>query len=300
MLVPTLSNKRLDRSDYQEFVWFDIDWNTQALPRPAKAIKGTLVFTDLFDETKLRVGWTVRQPMKPGVSFREEGKGFSVVAQEVKSLAEQSKQATTQVRGILGDIQKATSNAVQATEQGGKAVEAGVSQSARAGESIHALTENIAHAAQAATQIAATSQQQFVGVDQVTLAMDNIKTASTQTVASTRQAEAAAQQLQETTARTDQARQVIAQTLEARDTSRRELTARKREAQRLTAALDRAGSDLAELQRDFAPATWQAVSGHAERARDLLANVEPQVQRAASAASDSAQQYLEAVRVLAA
>ena len=127
----------------------------------------------------------------------EEGKGFSVVAQEVKSLAEQSKQATAQVRGILSDIQKATNTAVQATEQGGKAVEAGVSQSARAGESISALTDNIAQAAQAATQIAATSQQQFVGVDQVALAMENIKTASTQTVASTRQAEAAAQQLHE-------------------------------------------------------------------------------------------------------
>jgi methyl-accepting chemotaxis protein len=127
----------------------------------------------------------------------EEGKGFGVVAQEVKSLAEQSKQATAQVRGILGDIQKATGSAVLATEQGGKAVEAGVSQSARAGESINALTENIAQAAQAATQIAATSQQQFVGVDQVALAMENIKTASTQTVASTRQAEAAAHQLHE-------------------------------------------------------------------------------------------------------
>jgi methyl-accepting chemotaxis protein len=99
------------------------------------------------------------------------------------------------VRGILSDIQKATSNAVLAAERGGKAVEAGVSQSARAGESIHALTENIAHAAQAATQIAATSQQQYVGVDQVTLAMENIKAASTQTVVSTRQAEAAAQQI---------------------------------------------------------------------------------------------------------
>jgi methyl-accepting chemotaxis protein len=127
----------------------------------------------------------------------EEGKGFSVVAQEVKSLAEQSKQATAQVRGILSDIQKATTNAVAATEQGGKAVEVGVTQSTRAGESIGSLTENIAQAAQAATQIAATSQQQFVGVDQVTLAMESIKTASTQTVASTRQAEAAAQQLHE-------------------------------------------------------------------------------------------------------
>ncbi len=55
----------------------------------------------------------------------EHGKGFGVVAQEVKSLAEQSRQATAQVRVILNDIQKATTAAVMATEQGSKAVEAG-------------------------------------------------------------------------------------------------------------------------------------------------------------------------------
>lgn len=52
----------------------------------------------------------------------EQGKGFGVVAQEIRSLAEQSKQATAQVRTILGDIQKATSAAVLATDaeqQGG-------------------------------------------------------------------------------------------------------------------------------------------------------------------------------------
>ena len=52
----------------------------------------------------------------------EQGKGFGVVAQEVKSLAEQSRQATDRVRTILGDIQKATTAAAMATEQGGKAV----------------------------------------------------------------------------------------------------------------------------------------------------------------------------------
>lgn len=125
----------------------------------------------------------------------DEGKGFSVVAQEVKSLAEQSKQATMRVRGILSEIQKATSKAVLATEQGSKAVESGVQQSEAAGESIGALAESISEAAQAATQIAATSQQQFVGMDQVALAMESIKSAATQTVASTKQAESAAQQL---------------------------------------------------------------------------------------------------------
>ncbi|WP_119300704.1 HAMP domain-containing methyl-accepting chemotaxis protein [Dongia deserti] len=126
----------------------------------------------------------------------EAGKGFGVVAQEVKNLAEQSKHATAQVRTILGDIQKATSAAVLATEQGNKAVEAGVKQSMEAGETIRLLAESIAEAAQAATQIAASSQQQMVGMDQVALAMENIKQASVQNVSGTKQAETAAQDLQ--------------------------------------------------------------------------------------------------------
>ncbi len=148
---------------------------------------------DLAEQSNLLAVNAAIEAAKAG----EQGKGFAVVAQEVKSLAEQSKQATAQVRTILMDIQKATSAAVMATEQGTKAVEAGVKQSAEAGESIRMLTESITEAAQAATQIAASSQQQLVGMDQVALAMENIKQASVQNVASTKQAETAAQNLHE-------------------------------------------------------------------------------------------------------
>lgn len=125
----------------------------------------------------------------------EQGKGFTVVAQEVKSLAEQSKQATAQVRTILNDIQKATSAAVMATEQGTKAVEGGVKQSAQASESIQALTSSVTESAQTATQIAASSQQQLIGVDQVASAMENIKQATAQNVASAKQMETSAHNL---------------------------------------------------------------------------------------------------------
>jgi methyl-accepting chemotaxis protein len=125
----------------------------------------------------------------------EHGKGFGVVAQEVKSLAEQSRQATDRVRTILSDIQKATTAAVMATEQGGKAVEAGGKQTEMAGESIAALASSVTEAAQAATQIAASSQQQLIGMDQVAGAMENIKQASTQNVASAKQLETAARNL---------------------------------------------------------------------------------------------------------
>lgn len=127
----------------------------------------------------------------------EHGKGFGVVAAEVKSLAEQSRQATGQVRTILGDIQKATTAAVMATEQGTKAVEAGERQTSAASESIQALAGGVSEAAQSATQIAASSQQQLAGVDQVATAMENIKQASTQNVASSKQLEIAAHNLNE-------------------------------------------------------------------------------------------------------
>lgn len=123
------------------------------------------------------------------------GKGFSVVAQEVKSLSEQSRQATDRVRTILGDIQKATTAAVLSTEQGSKAVEAGGRHTESAGESIESLAGTVTEAAQTATQIAASSQQQLVGMEQVVVAMESIKQASTQNVASARQLEVSARSL---------------------------------------------------------------------------------------------------------
>jgi methyl-accepting chemotaxis protein len=62
---------------------------------------------------------------------------------------------------------------------------------------VQKLSEGIAEAAQAATQIAASSQQQMAGMDQVALAMESIKTASTQNVASTKQTETAAKNINE-------------------------------------------------------------------------------------------------------
>jgi methyl-accepting chemotaxis protein len=126
----------------------------------------------------------------------EEGAGFRVVAQEIRSLAEQSKQATVQVKALLGDIQKATSSAVMATEQAGKSVRSGVELSAGAARSIRSMSGTIEESAHAAAQIAASAQQQAVGMDQVAYAMQNINQASAQNVAASRQTEAAARGLQ--------------------------------------------------------------------------------------------------------
>ncbi len=122
----------------------------------------------------------------------EHGRGFSVVAQEVKNLAKQSKQATARVRSILGDIQKATSSAVLATEQGLKVVDLGANQSAEAGGSINTLAENISKAAKTAAQIAESSRQQLTGIEQVAEAMRSVKSVSTRNLESARDLEKAA------------------------------------------------------------------------------------------------------------
>lgn len=127
----------------------------------------------------------------------EQGKGFAVVAKEVKDLADQSRQATRQVRLILGDIQKAISAAVMTTEQGSRTVASGVEQTTEAGNAIRILSESIADAAQAAVQIAASSQQQLAGMDQVALAMENIKQVSAENAAGAKQSEASAHNLNE-------------------------------------------------------------------------------------------------------
>lgn len=127
----------------------------------------------------------------------EHGKGFGVVAQEVKALAEQSKQATGQVRTMLEQIQRAANVAVMVTEQGTKSAESGVKQSIEAGESIRVLANSIAEAAGAVGQISASSQQQLIGMDQVATAMQDIKEGSQENVASMREIESSVQNLSE-------------------------------------------------------------------------------------------------------
>ena len=127
----------------------------------------------------------------------EQGKGFIVVANEIKNLAEQSRQATKQVRTILNNIQKSTSTAVMATEKGGRSIEAVVKQSVGTGDAIKGLTRSIEVASQAVVQISASNQQQLVGMDQVVLAMANIKQATAQNAASTKQVEMTVRSLNE-------------------------------------------------------------------------------------------------------
>ncbi len=122
----------------------------------------------------------------------EHGRTFSVVASEIKNLADQSKEATVQVRSILGEIQKGINTSVMLTEEAVKRSESGKQQADIADGTIRQLTESVAQSVQAFQQIVAGANQQQIGFDQVAQAVRSIGQASEQTAGSTRQLEQAA------------------------------------------------------------------------------------------------------------
>lgn len=152
----------------------------------------TTTVTELSEQSNLLAVNASIEAAKAG----EHGKGFSVVAQEIKLLANRSKEATTQVRGILRDVQKSISSAVMATEEGNKAVDEGLKLTEASGEVIETLSDSVTEASNSAIQIAASSQQQLEGMDQMAIAMESIREASLQAVTSTQQSVDSVNELQ--------------------------------------------------------------------------------------------------------
>jgi len=117
----------------------------------------------------------------------EHGRGFSVVANEIRVLAERSKQATAQIRTILFDIQKATNAVVMVTEEGTKGVENGVKLANRTGGAISQLNEVLKENIGNTQQIQVMVQQQTIGIEQISQAIFNINEVTTQGAVGTRQ-----------------------------------------------------------------------------------------------------------------
>jgi methyl-accepting chemotaxis protein len=104
----------------------------------------------------------------------EFGKSFAVVASEMRDLAEQSKQATREVRKLLSDIRSATHSAVMATEQGCNKASEVQKLADRANTLMASLGSVIHQSEQAGRRITDTVRQQETGIAQVADAMVNI------------------------------------------------------------------------------------------------------------------------------
>ena len=127
----------------------------------------------------------------------ENGRSFAVVASEMKVLADQAKDATMQVRSILGDIQRGINSSVMLTEEAVKRVTAGKERTDTTQQTITEISTRVQESMQTFQQIVASTNQQQLGIEQVMGALQNIRQASQQTAAGTRQLDTAAANLSE-------------------------------------------------------------------------------------------------------
>ena len=122
----------------------------------------------------------------------DSGRAFAVVASEMKLLADQAKDATNQVRSILGDIQRGINSSVMLTEEAVKRAAAGQERIDVTQQTIDGITAQITESVHTFQQIIAATNQQQIGIEQVVGALQNIRQASQQTAAGTRQLDSAA------------------------------------------------------------------------------------------------------------
>ena len=158
----------------------------------------TQAITDIIATVNDIAGQTNLLALNAGIEASragEHGKGFSVVASEVKALADQAKKATVRVGQILGEIQKATHGAVLATEEGNRKMTGVIQAANRAGVMIKSLSDTLSEASQLTIQISASMAQQASGMSQIYGAMRNIDDVTKQNLASNRQNEEAARTL---------------------------------------------------------------------------------------------------------
>ena len=127
----------------------------------------------------------------------ESGKGFSVIAQEVRKLADQGKKSAEKVNTIVADIQKATNSAVMVTEAGTKTVEDVAQIAQRAGESFGSLSGIANSVYENAQQVSLNMKQQVAAIKQVTDAMGSINAGAKETSAGISQTKIGLQRLNE-------------------------------------------------------------------------------------------------------
>jgi len=119
---------------------------------------GAIVSTieDIADQTNLLALNAAIEAARAG----EQGRGFAVVADEVRALAERTTKATKEISDMIKAIQSETKGAVMAMEEGVREVESGTDEAAKSGTALQAILEQINTVNMQVSQIATAAEEQ--------------------------------------------------------------------------------------------------------------------------------------------
>jgi methyl-accepting chemotaxis protein len=122
----------------------------------------------------------------------EHGKGFAVVADEVRKLAERSGRETKQIAELIAQVQTGTQDAVAAMDSGAAKVELGSAKAAQAGQALEEILKSVQDTVRQVGEIASSAQQMASGARSVTDAMHSISAVVEQSTAATEEMSAQA------------------------------------------------------------------------------------------------------------
>jgi len=141
------------------------------------------VINDITEQTNLLALNAAIEAARAG----EAGRGFAVVADEVRRLAEHSRAATKDIAALIKAIQAETSEAVVVMEEGTKEVEVGARLADQAGKALEAISTVVRQSAELVQEISLASKQQVRGTEGVANAMQIISNITRQTSEGARQ-----------------------------------------------------------------------------------------------------------------
>jgi methyl-accepting chemotaxis protein len=129
------------------------------------------------------------------VKAGEQGKGFSVVAREIRGLAAESLASTERVRGILSEVQESIVAVVSGSRSGAGRIQQSTEQVRSGGEDIQKLANVVEENASAARQIAAAVSQQDAGIKQIAVAIADLNQMLTESAKALQETNDVAQEL---------------------------------------------------------------------------------------------------------